>query len=167
MSGHNSDTIELLQSPKDIQRGRRRNRNGGGYLSEGGMAAREQLQSCEELSDAQTCLSDQGLPSERARLAANSRYRELQRSGRREVGNSSEENTPLLAAQESESALDGSSESGKPVLLRIDGTAVAANQRNEYESVPRSYESLPRSSASEVRGNLKKQERTRQKREQW
>ena len=155
-----SDTIELLRSPKDIQRGRRRNKNGGGYLSEGGMAAREQLQSCEELSDAQTCLSDQGLPSERARLAANSRYRELQRSGRREVGNSSEENTPLLAAQESESALDGSSESGKPVLLRIDGTAVAANQRHEYESVPRS-------SASEVRGNLKKQERTRQKREQW
>ena len=163
MSGHNSDTIELLRSPKDIQRGRRRNRNGGGYLSEGGMAAREQLlQSCEELSDAQTYLSDQGLPSERARLAANSRYRELQRSGRREVENSSEENTPLLAAQESESALDGSSESGKPVLLRIGGTAVAANQRTRNE-----YESVPRSSASEVRANLKKQERTRQKREQW
>lgn len=99
-----SDTIQLLPTPEDIQRRRRRRRNNGGYQSEGGAAALEHTNSSEDLTTALSYLSDQGLPSERARLAASNRYRELQRSGREET----EERTPLLAAGTRETAFIGS-----------------------------------------------------------
>ena len=141
MSGHTSDAIELLQtkSPKDVKRRRRRNKNaehggGLGYQSEGGVAALTRLvaQSCDDPSGSHLYLSDQGLPSERARIAASSRYRELQRSGREEEW--SDERTPLLAAPVKESALTSSCGSGTPDM-RYAGTGgtAAASPGNVYE----------------------------------
>ena len=100
MSAHTSDNYELLLSPKpakDIQR-RKRMYMSNGYLSEGGAAQ------VEELSRSVPVLSDHGLPSERARRAANHRYRELQRSGREEETTTNDERTPLLLADSKENS---------------------------------------------------------------
>ena len=128
MAGENSEDIELLLSPKDIQRGHRRRlgrRNVGGYQSEGGAAAAttERLNASshsanEDVFDDHHYLSDHGLPSERARIAASNRYRELQRSGEQEeLANT--ERTPLLGSQIRETVLGASLEPGTPVLVRV------------------------------------------------
>ena len=161
MSGHTSDTIELLSSPTHIQRDRKRGkkRDGGlGYQSEGGTTALDSLKvatSSEELTGSLPYLSDQGLPSERARIAASNRYRELQRSDREEES-LDEERTPLLVAQiTKESPIDGSG-----------GAAVARYEH--VRSDPNTYETV--SLASDLRtvsGGLYsvRKERERLKRE--
>lgn len=120
MSGHTSQDVELLLSPKDIQR-RKRACVSNGYLSEGGAA---RIESSGELSHSLPVLSDHCLPSERARRAATNRYRELQRSGREEE-TTNDERTPLLPASSKESVFGSSS------TQQIVANGVAERQTSE------------------------------------
>ena len=129
MAGERSEGIEMFLSPKDIQKKSRRRRAGGrrnaGYLSEGGGGAAavsdwldgSSQTTNEELYETHTYLSDHGLPSERARIAASNRYRELQNSGE---GDGSNERTPLLSSQVRETVLGATLEPGTPVLVRVE-----------------------------------------------
>ena len=158
MSERSPDTLELLASPRGMQRRRRRHKNDAltaGYLSEGGTAAIEETD-FQSNEDTHSYLSDQGLPSERARLAASNRYRELQRSGCEEQ-KSNDERTPLLASQTKESALDDSRGTGEPVPLGFNATKAAAIN-------PKSCEPAPRASVRSRTGiGVKKGEQFKQK----
>ena len=142
MSGPYSDTVELL-GRRNIQRGRRRQGNlRSHHPSRENMAKFDTSPAAEarELSDSHSYLSDRSLPSERARLAASNRYLELRRSGPRHV----KESTPLLTL-ERDSSIDNSSETGRPVQVRVDGKAAAISSPSS------GYDSLP---ASDVRGRV-------------
>lgn len=137
MSERGLDTLELLASPRGIQKRRGRHKNDpvtAGYLSEGGAAAMKETD-FQSHDDAHSYISDQGLPSERARLAASNHYRELQRSGREEE-RSGDERTPLLASLTKESAMDDSRGAGEPPILQRFG---ATKTTNSCEPVPRVF----------------------------
>lgn len=160
MSCRDSETVELLSSPQ--RRRWRRNKktaaNRSGYQSEGGATALDVQDSCED----HQYLSDQSLPSERRRLAATNRFRELQRSGRDETPESSGESTPLLTSQTKETTfLSGSYGSGQPVLLRVhsnEGTGGANHPASVYQPVP----------GNDFRGGMTlKKKRVRLRREKW
>lgn len=136
MSGPYSDTVELL-GRQNIQRKRRGQRNLRSHHLSGENMAMHGTSPALELSGSHSYLSDQSLPSERARLAASNRYLELKRDGRRQT----KESTPLLR----DSAIDDSSEAGRPVQVRVDGKAAAISSPSS------GYDSLP---ASEVRGRM-------------
>ena len=166
MAGRDSEDIELLLSPNDIPRGRRRRGDAAGYQSEGVAAATtdwlnaSSQTAAEDLFDSHHCLSDHALPSERARIAASNRYRELQRSGRQEL--SSSETTPLLGPQTKESILGGSPEPGEPVLLRVE-------EGKERLRDSLAHESLAQQNVTDLRsmggGGSARDERKRLKRE--
>lgn len=157
MSDHTPETIELLNNRKRRRWGKKKAAaRRGGYQSEGGATALE-LNSSSETN----YLSDQGLPSERRRIVANTRYRELQRSGHEEAEQSSSEREPLLVSQTKETALDGSYGSGLPVLLQLDskeGTGATSNPSSVYQPV----------AGNDLRGRMTlKKERIRLRREKW
>lgn len=186
MAGYNSEGIELLVSPK-IQRGRQRNTNNAvtsrasrsGYLSEGGAAERAAavtptdwlhvpsaqrppVEEEEDIFGSPSYLSDHGLPSERARIAAGHQYRELQRSGRHDITTSSER-TPLLSSQVKETTLAGSAgHSVEPVLLRY-GEKDGGSDKDPLMS-PQKNNDLR---VMEGRGENKREERERLKKAKW
>lgn len=166
MSCRDSETVELLSTPQRTRWRRKKTAaTRSGYQSEGGATVLDvQAQNtCEELSESPQYLSDQGLPSERRRLAATNRYRELQRSGREEAEESSGgERAPLLASQTKETAfLSGYYGSGQPVLLRRD-----SNEGTGADNHPTSvYQPM---AGKESRGGMTlKKERVRLRREKW
>lgn len=163
MSDHAPETIELLNKRKRRRWERKKTAaRRGGYQSEGGATTLDDqvLNSSQELSES-NYLSDQGLPSERRRLAANIRYRELQRSGHEETEQSSSEREPLLAPQTKETALAGSYGSGLPVILRVDSkerTGAGSNTSTAYHPA----------AGNDLRGGMSlKKERVRLRREKW
>ena len=135
MSWPYSDTVELL-GRRNIQKRRRQGNLRSLRLSGEDMAMHGTSPAPEgrELSDSHSYLSDRCLPSERARFAASNHYQELRRGGRRQV----KESTPLLAL-ERDSAIDDSSETGRPVQVRVDGKAAAISSPSSgYDSLPAS-----------------------------
>ena len=174
MAGKQSEGMELFVSPKDIQRGRRRRpgRPHAGYQSEGGAGAAAASEwhdtssqtTNEELLDTYTYLSDHGLPSERARIAASNRYRELQRSGEQE-NFASTERTPLLGSQMKETVLGATLEPGTPVLVRVEP---AEEKMTDGIADSLAHETLVQHKTNDVRGGggeSVRDERKRLKRE--
>ncbi|CAI8033138.1 hypothetical protein GBAR_LOCUS18690 [Geodia barretti] len=175
MAGKHSEGMELFVSPKDIQRGRRRRagRPHAGYQSEGaGAAAASEWHvtssqtTNEELLDTHTYLSDHGLPSERARIAASNRYRELQQSGEQE-NFASTERTPLLSSQMKETVLGNTLEPGTPVLVRVEP---AEEKMTDGVADSLAHEALVHHKTNDLRGGggeSLRDERKRLKREKY
>lgn len=166
MSCRDSETVELLGTPQRTRwRKKKTAATRSGYQSEGGATPLEVQahDSCDELFESPQYLSDQSLPSERRRVAATNRYRELQRSGREGAEESGGgERAPLLASQTKETAfLSGSYGSGQPVLLQRDsneGTGAANHPPNVYQPM----------AGKESRGGMTlKKERVRLRQEKW
>ena len=153
MAGGEPDDIELLLTPEDIQRKRKRRNireREHGYRSEGGAAGTTywlESSTSEELPP--SYLSDHSLPSERARIAAKHRYIELQKSGRQEMEMTGSERTPLLSGKARESVLGGSMETSEPPLLRVEESLSGGD--------------LSRELGKDLRGVS----RTERKRERW